>query len=165
VQFKLGYMYRTGERPDGRTIQIAKEEIGILDYYSNSFKTDYKKAFYWLSKSAKNNNAEGENDLGIMYDYAQGIPESGDSAFYWYHRAALKCLPQAQNNVGRLYFFGKGTDQNNLKSYAWASVAFENGSKMAERGLNMLTEKLTEKELEEAVRIKNEIVEKINCEE
>lgn len=162
AQFKLGYMYRTGQRPDGQKIQVA-QEAGILNYYSNSFKTDYDKAFYWLSKSAKNGNAEAENDLGIMYDYGQGIFENADSAYFWYYKAAEKCLVQAQNNLARLYFLGKGVEVNFQKSYAWASIAYDNGSAMAERGMNILKEKLNESDISEANKIKKEINEKLKC--
>ncbi len=163
-QLILGQMYRTGQRPDGSNIQVA-QEIGILEYYSNSFVSDYKKALYWLLKSAKNNNTLAENDLGLMYDYGEGVPERGDSAFYWYSIAARKCLAEAQNNIARLYFLGKGVTKNYIKSYAWAGLAVDNGSAMAVKGMQMLKEALNDTEIEEAKKLKENLKKRLICDD
>lgn len=163
AQFELGYMYRTGKRPDERTIQVTRE-IGFLDYHSNSFYQDYEKAFFWLSKAAKKENADSENELGLLYEAGRGVEANPDSAFYWYMRAAKQCLPQAQNNVARLYFFGEGITTDFQKSYAWASIAYDNGITEVERPLAVLREKLSEKELQEAEKLKKKIERSLDCE-
>lgn len=156
VQYKLGYMYRTGKRPDNRNIQVARK-VGILGYQSNSFKRDYKKSFFWLSKSAKKAYSKAENELGLLYEFGKGVTQNTDYAFYWYLKAAWQNLAVAQNNIARLYFLGKGVGVDYRRSYVWASIASDNGSSMAKRGLSLLLSKLSEEERKEASQLKERL--------
>lgn len=158
LQYELGHMYRTGERPDGQTF-FALTDQGVSDYQSESFLLDYTKAFFWLTKSAMNGNAAAETDLGFMYEHGEGVSPYSEAAFDWYHQAAHKGFPPAQNNIAYFYFLGKGVKSDYQLSYAWASIAFDNGITMAKEGIRASQQKLNVAQLEEAKKLKEKILE------
>lgn len=158
LQYELGHMYRTGERPGGQVLFVMTDN-GVADYQSQSFQPDYSKAFFWLTKSAMNGDTEAENDLGFMYEHGEGISSYAEAAFDWYSKSAEKGFPPAQNNLARLYFLGQGTKVNYQLSYVWASIAFENGIAIAEEGIVASLQKLSEAQLEEAKNIGQKIQE------
>ena len=53
---------------------------------------NYKKAFEWYKKAAKQGFAKAQYNLGIMYQNGQGVDVNYKKAFEWYEKAAEQGL-------------------------------------------------------------------------
>lgn len=156
AQFTLGYLYRTGNRPDNQQFQVVRD-IGFLPYQSHSFTQNLVQAKYWLEQAAKQYNAKAKNELGLMYETGQGVAQDKKQAFLLYQDAAAFNNPAAQNNLARLYFLGSGVKKDPKTSYAWAKIAEINGSEDAKKGLAVLERTLSAADKVEAEKIKQMI--------
>ncbi|MCH2227044.1 MAG: sel1 repeat family protein [Candidatus Caenarcaniphilales bacterium] len=132
---------------------MAQFFMGKIYYEGLKTPRNYKKAFEWYSKSAKQSYRESENQLGTMFDQGKGTVQNYQSAYYWYTRAALKDLADAQYNLADMLFSGRGIQQNFRQAYIWSLVAASNNHSEAVRLRDNLEISLKQPEL---VKTQNE---------
>ncbi|MFD0965415.1 tetratricopeptide repeat protein [Seminibacterium arietis] len=53
-------------------------------YYQEIQVQDFKKAFIWFEKSARNNHNESKFRLATMYEQGKGVKQDTNKAIYWY---------------------------------------------------------------------------------
>ncbi|CAG8506510.1 14457_t:CDS:2 [Ambispora leptoticha] len=123
---------------------LSQNQIG--SYYHNGFgvKQDYKKAFYWLEKSANNGYVTahtwlgtGQFWLGICHYRGIGTAKSIDESFSWFMKAAAQGESRAMDWLGYLYQCGGDDDGCDLKinkKYAayWYGKAAKLGNRSAQ---------------------------------
>jgi TPR repeat protein len=71
-------------------------------------KVDHKKAFYWISKAAHNDDAQAEYLLGFMYENGLNVLEDIKRAAKWYEKSASQGDALAKYNLAFIYKEGKG---------------------------------------------------------
>ncbi|KAF9181560.1 hypothetical protein BGZ49_004835 [Haplosporangium sp. Z 27] len=99
---------------------------------------DYKKAFEWYFKAAKQGNANAENSLGYMYQRGYGVQQDYKEAFEWYLKAAKQGNADAEVNLGEMYRYGYGIQRDSMKAFQWYSKAAKRGDFAAQNILNIL---------------------------
>ena len=67
-------------------VQNLKTDFEKGLYYYNE--NDYKQAFYWFQKSAKQGNARAQFNVALMYHKGQGVTQSYEQALHWYQEVA-----------------------------------------------------------------------------
>ena len=92
-----------------------------------------------------------------MYSFGLGVVPNYRHGAKWYTLAAKQGHTLAQYNLGRLYYLGKGVPENLIYAHMWAKQASSNGFKMSTEFTDMLTELMTENQIEKANRLR------INC--
>ena len=135
AQIELAHSYRTG--------------IGVTQ--------DYKTAIKWFTLAAERGDAASQYNLGIMYSFGLGVVPNYRHGVKWYTLAAEQGHAVAQYNLGRLYYLGKGVPENLIYAHMWAKQASSNGFEMSTEFTDMLTELMTENQIEKANRLR------INC--
>ena len=63
----------------------AQYELGGI--YKNGFEEDYKKAVYWHTKAAEQNEHKSQDVLALMYYNGEGVEQDDGQAIYWARRA------------------------------------------------------------------------------
>lgn len=67
---------------------IGQYELGILYNNTTIVKCNYKKAFYWFMKAAKQGHEKASNTIGFYYDHGIYVDKNEKKAIYWYKKAA-----------------------------------------------------------------------------
>ncbi len=80
AQFRLGFMYHTGE--------------GVLQ--------DYREAMKWYRLAAEQGHAGAQHNLGVMYHNGEGVKKDNKKAHMWYNIARANGDDQAGDNIKRL---------------------------------------------------------------
>ena len=133
-------------------------QIELANAYRNGIGVtqDYKTAVKWFTLAAQQGDAVSQFNLGIMYSFGLGVVPNFKPAVKWYKLAAEQGNPLAQYNLGRLYYLGKGVPENLVYAHMWAQQASSNGFKMGTELTELLTQLMTENQIEEAERLRNE---------
>ena len=76
----------------------------------------------WTKKSAKQGDAEAQNNLGVMYDKGQGVPQNYKKAFDWFKKSAKQDFAKAQYNLGMIYYEGEEVSKNDKKAIYWINT-------------------------------------------
>lgn len=97
-QFQLGLMYATGQGPYGH----------------GEFTQDIEQAKYWLSKSAKQGNADAQNSLGVLY----GREGEYERAVKLYVMAAKQNHIEGIVNLAMAFSMGEGVPEDSEKAHA-----------------------------------------------
>ena len=119
---------------------------------------DYKTAVKWFTLAAEQGDAVSQYNLGIMYSFGLGVVPNYRYGVKWYTLAAEQGHAVAQYNLGRLYYLGKGVPENLIYAHMWAKQASSTGFKMGTEFTEMLTELMTENQIEEANRLRIDCV-------
>lgn len=138
AQFKLGYMYKSGEK-------IPK---------------DYEQAVHWYTKAAEQGNVRAQYNLAVMYNGGQEIPQNFPQALRWYTRASEQGHTRAQYNLGVMYYNGQGTPRNMKQAYIWLSLATD-ASQSYKETRDKTAKSLSASELAEAQKEVEKLREKI----
>ena len=93
-----------------------------------------------------------------MYSFGFGVVPNYRHGAKWYTLAAEQGHALAQYNLGRLYYLGKGLPENLIYAHMWAKQASSNGFKMSTEFTDMLTELMTENQIEKANRLRTNCV-------
>ena len=106
----------------------------------------------------KQGDLAAQIELANAYRKGIGVTQDYKTAVKWFTIAAEQGDALAQYNLGRLYYLGKGVPDNLLYAHMWATQASSNGSDMAIDFTDLLTELMTEKQIEKAKRLRKECV-------
>ena len=126
--------------------------IIIANYISAEDKLSNKR----LESLAKRGDLVSQIELANAYRNGIGVTQDYKTAVKWYKLAAEQGNPLALYNLGRLYYLGKGVPENLVYAHMWAQQASSNGFKMGTELTELLTELMTENQIEEAQRLRNE---------
>lgn len=66
----------------------AQTELGFSYYYGKDVSQDYKKAFYWATKSAYQGNYQGQSLLGGLYLTGKGVQKNFIYSYAWFSMSA-----------------------------------------------------------------------------
>ena len=76
-----------------------------------------------VKKSAKQGNADAQNQLGMMYWKGEGVAKDDVQAVAWFTKAAEQGNVDAQNQLGMMYWKGLGVAKDNAQAVAWYTKA------------------------------------------
>lgn len=109
---------------EAQTLVAAEYVLG-----NHAVPRNYKKAFEWFEKAAKQGNSDAQCQLGIFYYRGLGITKNFKKAFKWFKTATEKewykdehpeGVRRAQFYVGEMYYKGLGVTKNFEKAYYWS---------------------------------------------
>ncbi len=110
----------------------AQLNLGVIYNQGIGVKRNYAEAARWYEKAAAKGNKKGQLNLGILYDLGRGVKKDLVKAAGFYKKAAKQGMRDAQYNLGIIYYNGEGgVKQDYAESYAWLSLATEQGSELA----------------------------------
>ena len=116
------YLMKQAEMSDKQLSVEAEGKLGRIYYDGRYVPKDYKKAFYWYSRSAEKSYFNSEYMLGEMYYYGQGVSRDYEKAIYWYNKVAIKGLHFAQLKIAKMYELGQGVPKDYIRAYAWYTI-------------------------------------------
>ncbi|MCL2389923.1 MAG: sel1 repeat family protein [Endomicrobia bacterium] len=148
AQYNLGMMYLYGEdtkETDKLLKQVAEQGLigtfaapGDKLYTLEKPKKDYTAALYWLTKSAKQGNADAQLILGRMYVNGEGINQNYKEAVKWFRKAAEQGNVDAQYSLALMYSLGTGVKRNRMEEFYWCRKAAEQNHKKAQAMLGLI---------------------------
>ena len=99
---------------------------------------DYRKAFEWLTKAAKQGYTEAQLNLGGMYLAGLGVPQDYRKAFELLSNCVGLGIPEVQFNLGAMYYKGDGISQDHKKAFGLFLEAAEQGYADAQFNLGVM---------------------------
>jgi TPR repeat protein len=121
---------------------------------------DYETAVKWMTLAAEQGSVMAQNEVGMMYYNGRGVPQDYKTAVKWYTLAAEQGFPGAQKNLGVMYFLGEGLIQDDVYAHMWLNIAASLRDKTASENRDIVAERMTPSQLEEAQRLARECVAK-----
>ncbi|GES98825.1 kinase-like domain-containing protein [Rhizophagus clarus] len=124
-------------------------QIGINNYNGQN----YKKAFYYFQKAAKNGNKLAQYNLGNCYKNGKGVEQNKRKAFKLYQKSAEQGYKDSQFELGYCYSEGIGTDINKTKAFELYKIAAKKEHIIAQCILGIIYEsgECTKIDLEKAI--------------
>ena len=167
AQFNLGEMYEKGNgvahdyaeaikwytKSAEQGFSEAQNYLGVLYQNRNE---DYAEATKWYRKAAEQGYLVAQLNLGSMYYYGKGVTQNYEEAARWYHLAAEQGDIWAQYFLGNMYNHGHGVSQDNVLAYMWFGLSASQGFEGAKTNRNILINKMTPKQIDEAQRLVRE---------
>ena len=132
-------------------------ELGVAYSYGEGVVQNHEIAFQYFKKSAELGYAPAQYKLGVAYAYGEGVEQDIEQATEWYTKAAEQGYSIAQRSLGNIYTNGDGIEQNKPLGLAWYSILAERGNVMDVHRRDALKKELTEPEIEEAERLKQQL--------
>ena len=114
---------------------------------------DHQEAAKWYRSAADLGYVSAQFKLAVMYDHGKKIAQDYHEALKYYHMAAVQGHTNAQASLGMMYGQGLGTPKNNVRAHMWLDLAASNGSGLAEHGRNLLAEKMSSSQINEAKKL------------
>lgn len=115
-------------------------------------------SFVPLAETA--DHAYAQYFLARMYAAGQGVDQDFDIATKWFRKAAEKGVGDAQHRLGKLYESGEGVPMDMEYAFGWYAVAAHVGNAKAAEALETARLKLSGKELIEAQKLAQELIDK-----
>jgi len=122
-------------------------------------KIDYKEAFKWAQKAAKQGNIGACNDLGYAYCSALGVERNHELAMRWFLKAVeLGNGYYTPYMIGLLYKNGEGVEKNAVTALAWFNTTSISWGKDEK---SKLVKEMTKAQIAEADKLSKELLKKI----
>ena len=120
---------------------MAQSNLGV--YYIRGYGTDinYKEAYKWFLKAAKQKNRKAQYNLAEQYE--EGNPDlevNKRRAFYWYKKASKQGLKEAQYKLAYFYIDGDIVKQDYEKAFALNLKSALQGYDKAQYSLGIMFE-------------------------
>ena len=130
---------------------LAEFFLGL--FYKNGFfvEKDINKAIKWYELSASKGNVYAQNNLGLMHEKGLGFPVNYEKAFKMYLLSAEEGYAVAQYNLGIMYYNGKGVEKSIVDGFMWINISSLNGDDDGEELKLMMTNEMTETQIEQAL--------------
>ena len=119
---------------------------------------DYATAIREYRLLAKDGVVGAYTSLGYMYALGEGVDSDMAEAAMWFHKAAEAGSTAAQLTLGVLHFNGEGVPRNYPLAYAWFSIAATQGRDDALQYMEIVLERMSTEEREEAHTIAKELL-------
>lgn len=109
------------------------KQLGAMYNQGMGVEKDFKKAYYWLKKSADADNYLAEYFLGSMYKNGEGVEKNLTTAFKYYLKSARTGnFDWSQHETARAYETGEGVQKDEKEAVYWYKQAIKNGNIMSE---------------------------------
>lgn len=118
--------------------------MGDLYFKGQKIDRNYKKAFDWYQKAAKDNDIKAENAIGNMYYSGLAVPQDFQQALFWYRKATAPfyaLADDAEKKLGDMYYHGQAVPQDFNQAFSWYLRAGRHHNKDAEIILSNLYKK------------------------
>lgn len=102
---------------------------------------------------AQANHKEAQYQLGLYFSQNQLTPPNYTQAIYWFKSASSQAHADAQLQLGYMYLTGKGVSASNLQAYIIFKIASVNGSDEAMDAADLVANRMTPDELQQATVI------------
>ena len=139
------------EKSAGQGLAPAQYRIGSLYEKGLGVTRDIGLAKTWYIRAAEGGNIRAMHNLAVLTAEGAG---SGKPDYFgaaqWFKRAAEFGVRDSQYNLAILYARGLGLEQNLTQSYAWFSIAANQGDEDAAKKRDEVAGKLDAKTLAEA---------------
>ena len=129
---------------------LAQYNLGVVYEYGEGVAQDPKAAVKWYTLAAEQGDTTAQFNLGLIYRNGKGIPQNYKTAVKWYTFAAEQQYAKAQYNLGLMYYNGEGFQQNFIYAHMWVNISASKGNKLALNLRELLVEKMSSSQLEEA---------------
>ena len=123
-------------------------------------KGDYKTAMKEFKPLAEQGYKWAQHHLALMYYKGTGVPQDYKEAVKWYTLAAEQGIDEAQYNLGVMYTLGQGVIQDSVYAHMWANIASSNGLEKARETRDIIAERMTPSQIEEAQKLARKCVAK-----
>ncbi len=117
---------------------------------------DYATALTEFRPLAQQGNAVAQFSLGVVYLEGRGVPEDDAEAVRWFRRGAEQSNASAQFALGGMYLEGRGVRQDYVQAHMWFNLAAAQGHEQARKAVDILAEKMTPAQMDEARRLARE---------
>ena len=134
----------------------AQYRIGRMYYYGQGVPQDYAEALDWYRKAAVKGDAEAMYSVARMYNAGLGVEQNYIEAMKWFRKAAELGHGEAQAQLGVIYFVGMEVSRDHVEALKWLSIASSLGVDLAPRYGNIVAERMTELQIDEARRLADE---------
>ncbi len=129
----------------------AQNELGLFYLSGKLASADSAAGVAWLTKAAQGGYPQAQNNLGTLYERgAAGVTRNLENAGQLYTLAANQGHGGATLALARLLDSGTGTAPDHVKAWALASLAEERKAEGADKLVQEIAAKLTDKEKAEA---------------
>ena len=134
---------------------------GMTAYNNGDYATALRE---WTSVIEKGFKEEGYvktlYNLGQMHRYGKGVPQDYYLSSLWFNLAAEQGDANSQHNLGIAYYKGEGVIQDLVYSHMWVNIAMSNGHNRAKEELEIIENKMTPSQIEEAQKLARECAKK-----
>lgn len=133
--------------------QLLAEALNLPPITSCTFNVPEEQQAFMLERclmAAKAGDKDAQYKLGLYYAEGKLAPVNYSQALYWLQQASAQAHIPAQVKLGYMYFNGQGTPVNNLQAYVIFKIAGINGSDQAMDEADVVSEKMTPQELQQA---------------
>ncbi len=127
-------------------------KTGKEAYYRSDYDTALKE--WW--PLAEQGDAKPQNALGVLYREGKGVSQNFREALRWFRLAAEQGYAGGQYNLGMMYEKGRGVRKNYVQAHMWTNLAVAQGHELARKARDLLAEKMTPAQLDEAQRLARE---------
>ncbi|MBI0415490.1 MAG: sel1 repeat family protein [Nitrosospira sp.] len=129
---------------------LAQYNLAVIHISTPDSIKNYQEAMKWFHLASLQGDADAQVWLGVMYDQGQGVIQDYQEAIKWYRLAAEHGNSNAQASLGIMYGEGQGVSKDDIRAYMWLDLAASQGVNLAEHGRNLLAEKMTISQINEA---------------
>ena len=119
-------------------------------------KEDYATALKEWTPLAEQGLAEAQFNLGLTYRLGRGVSQDYYTAVKWYLLSAEQGTYRAQNNLGLMYTKGDGVPQDYIRAHMWFNLAAAQGDKDASKNIDIVANRMTLSQIEEAQKLARE---------
>jgi TPR repeat protein len=98
--------------------------------------SNQQKAFEYYILSARQGNAEAQNNLGYYYQFSDNVQDF-EQAIYWYQLSANQLNTSAMNNLGYCYKIGAGCEKDFSQAFSFFERASDAGNASAQNNLGL----------------------------
>jgi len=155
-EYALSALYREGEidvdKDLNKSFQLllsaanrgygkAQSDLGV--YYVRGYGTDvnYKEAYKWYLKAAKQKNSKAQYNLAEQYeDGNPHLKTNKRKALYWYKKASKQKLKEAQYKMAYFYLEGDVVKQDHKKAFSLNLKSALQGYDKAQYSLGIMFE-------------------------
>jgi TPR repeat protein len=109
----------------------ATHALGLLYFYGDGVKQDYKKSASLFATSAEGNYPPAQSFLGYLYENGFGVPQDIPKAVGLYELAAAQGEPLAELSLGAIYLLGTRLPPDYDKAFSWLGKATADGDYQA----------------------------------
>jgi TPR repeat protein len=157
AQFSLGYMYDYSRNyePGVMWYKLAAEQghpralynLAVMTRHGRGLPENIKDAIKLYHLSAEQGYSEAQWVLGERYQHGRNVIVNYTEAVRLYRLSAKHGHIHGMYNLAYMYREGKGIEQDIIYAYMWFNLAGEAGNSAAKGQREILSEKMTTKEL------------------
>jgi len=90
---------------------------------------------------------------GRQYYWGQGMVQNSQEALKWFRKSAEQGNADAQFALGSMYYLGDGVPRDYVQAHMWFTMAAVQGNVKAQEIRNVVAEKMTPAQMEEARKL------------